>query len=188
MVTRCASEKPFGRSCVSSNPFSYRLYLFFHFLDHFCSYQDPILKSIPTQRRLTGSPIKKLKRCHLNGALIVVVECKLYQWQELFPMFLLVHHVHTQHIFKDLVHHFCLPICLRVIRGIKVKLGFQGLLENNPKSSCKHQSSIGYDPFRHAMQSHNLADKNYSYVWRLIRCTHWDKMCTLRQSVNYHEK
>jgi hypothetical protein len=102
-------------------------------------------------------------------------------------MFLLVHHANTQHIFQDLVHHFYLPVYFRVICGIKVKLGFHGLLETSPKSSCKHQSSIRYDPFRLAMKSHNLTDKNSSYVWRLIHCTHWDKMCTLRQSVNYHK-
>jgi hypothetical protein len=60
------------------NPMSYRLHLFFHFLNHLWSYQEPILKSIPTQRRPTWSSIKKLKRFHLNGTLIVVAVCKLY--------------------------------------------------------------------------------------------------------------
>jgi hypothetical protein len=44
----------------------------------------------------------------------------------------------------------------------KVKLGSQGILETSPRSSCKHRSSIRYDPFRHAKQSHNIAGKNSS--------------------------
>jgi len=138
--------------------FSYRFHLLFHFLDLFWSYEDPILKLIPTQRCLTWSPVKKLKRHHLNGALIVVVVCKLYQWQELFPKLFLVYHVHMQNILQDLVLSFCLPVCLWVI------FGSQGLLETTPKSSRKHRSMIGYGPFRHTMQSQYLTDKKSSYV------------------------
>jgi hypothetical protein len=94
------------------NPLYYHLHFFFHFLDCFWSYQDPILNSIPTQWRSKRFPLKEIKWFHLNGTLIVVVVCKLYHWQELFPMFLLVHHVHTQYIFQNLVHSFSLPICL----------------------------------------------------------------------------
>jgi hypothetical protein len=97
------------------NSLSYNFHLFFHFLDFFWSYQDPILNSIPAQWHLTRSPVKKLKRCHLNDTLIVFVVCKFYNWQELFPTFLLVHYIHTQHIFQNLVHYLYLPICLRVI-------------------------------------------------------------------------
>jgi hypothetical protein len=117
------------------NPLSYRFHLFFHFLDRFWSYQDPILKSIPAQRRLTWSPVKKLEWCHLNGALIVVVVCKLYQWKELFPMLMLVHHIHTQHIFQDLVHSFYLPVCLKVICVLKlswVPKASWKLVQNHP--------------------------------------------------------
>jgi hypothetical protein len=93
---------------------------------------------------------------------------------------MLIHHVHTQHILQDLVRSFCFPIFLLVIHSTKVKLGSQGLLESSPKSSCKHRSSIKYDPFRYTMQYHYLADKKSSYVWRVICCMHRDKMCTLR--------
>ena len=109
-------------------PLSYGFHLVFHFLDHFRSPQDPILKPIPTQRRPTRSPVKKLERCHLNGALIIVVVCKFYQWQEFFPTLLLVHHIHTQHILQDLVCSLDLPVCFWVICDTKVKLGSQGLL------------------------------------------------------------
>ena len=146
------------------DPFPYCFHLIFHFLDHLWFHKEPILKPIPTQRRLTWSPVKKLKRRHLNGALITVVICKLCQWKEFFPMLLLVHHVHTQHILQYLVFSFGLPICLRVIHGTKVKLGSQGLLEASPKSSCKHRSLIGYDPLRHTIKSHNPTDKKSSYV------------------------
>ena len=60
------------------NPLSYGLNLLFHFLDHFWSHQDPILKPIQTQGRPTWSPVKKLERRHLNGALVTVVVSKLY--------------------------------------------------------------------------------------------------------------
>jgi hypothetical protein len=93
------------------DPLYYFFHLVFHFLDHFRSHQDPILKLIPNQRPLTRSPIKKLEGHHINGALITVVICKLYQWQEFFPMPLWVHHVHTQHIFQDLVWSLSLPVC-----------------------------------------------------------------------------
>jgi hypothetical protein len=165
------------------NPLSYHLHFLFHFLDRFWSYQDPILKMILAQRCLTQFPIKKLKRYHLNVALIVVVVRKLYQWQELFPQLFLVHHAHMQHIFQDLVRSFYLSISIWVIHDAKVKLGSQGLLETSPKSSCKHRSSIGYDPLGNAMQSHNLADKNSSYVWYLIHHTHGDK-CELFVSMS----
>jgi hypothetical protein len=169
------------------NPLSYCFHLIFHFLDHFWSHQDPILKSIPTQRHLTRSSIKKLERCHLNGALVAIVISKFYQWQELFPTLLLVHHVHVQHAFQDLVCSFGMPVCLRVICSTKVKLGPQGLLETSPKSSSKHQSLIGYNPLRHAMQPHNLTDENSFYLRCLIHHTHRNTMSTLRQSVDYHK-
>jgi len=92
---------------------------------------------------------------------------------------MLVHHVHKQHILQDLVHSFCLPICLWVICCTKVKLGSQGILETSPKSSYKHRSSIGYDPLRKSMKYHNIADKKSSCVWILIRRMHREKMCTL---------
>jgi hypothetical protein len=120
------------------NPLYYRLHLFFHLLDNFWPYQDPILKSIPTQWRLTRSPVKKLKLCHLNGTLLAIFVCKLYQWQEIFPILLLVDYIHTQHILQNLVRSFYLPICLGVIRCTKVQLCSQGLFETGPKSSCKH--------------------------------------------------
>jgi hypothetical protein len=59
-------------------PLSYGFHLLFHFLDRFWSHQDPILKPIPTQEHPTRSPIKKLKRRHLNGALVTVVMSELY--------------------------------------------------------------------------------------------------------------
>jgi hypothetical protein len=62
-----------------------------------------------TQRHLKQSPIKKLERHHLNGALVTIVICEFYQWQELFPMLLLVHHVHVQPVFQDLVCSFVYP-------------------------------------------------------------------------------
>jgi hypothetical protein len=169
------------------DPLYYCFHVIFHFLDHFWSHQDPILKLIPTQRHLTWSPVKKHEIGHLNGALITVVICKFYQWQEFLPMLLLVHHVHTQHILQDLVCSFGLPVCLWVIRGAKFKLGSQGLLESSSKSSGKHQYSIGYNPLRHVVQPHNITDENSSYVRCLIRHTHMNKMSTLRQSVNYHK-
>jgi hypothetical protein len=102
-------------------------------------------------------------------------------------MLLLVHNVHAQHVFQSLVHSFCLPISLWVIRNTKVNLGSQGLLETRPKSSSKHQSSIGYNPLRHAMQPHNLTDENSSNVRCLICRTHRNKVITLRQSVYYYK-
>jgi hypothetical protein len=119
-------------------PLSYCFHLVFHFLDLFWSHQDLILKLIPTQRHSTRSPIKKLERRHLNGALITSFICELYQWEELFAMFLLVHSIHAQNILQDLVCFLGLPVYLQVICGTKVKLGSQGLLETSPKSSCKH--------------------------------------------------
>jgi hypothetical protein len=169
------------------DPLSYCFHLIFHFLDRLWSHQDPILKLIPTQRRLTQSPIKKLERRHLNGALVTVVISEFYQWKEFFPTLLLVHHVHAQHVFQCLVCSFGLPISLWVIHSTKVKLGSQGLLETSPKSSSKHRSLIGYNPLRHAMQPHNLIDENSSYVRCLICRTHWNKMSTLHQSVDYHK-
>jgi hypothetical protein len=102
------------------NPLSYHLHLFFHLLDCFWFYQNLILKSPLTQWRPTRSSVKRLKRCHLNGTLIFVVTHKVYQWQELFVMHLLVHHIHTQHIFKNLVCSFCLLVSLRVLCCTKV--------------------------------------------------------------------
>jgi hypothetical protein len=120
------------------DPLSYCFHFIFHFLDRFWSHQDPILKPIPTQRRLTRSPVKKLEKHHLNGALVTFVICEFYQWQEFFPTLMLVHHVHVQHVFQDLVCSFGLLVYLRVICSTKVKLGSQGLLETSPKLSSKH--------------------------------------------------
>jgi hypothetical protein len=133
------------------NPLSYCFHFLFHFFDRFSSHQDPILKPIPTQRHQTQSLIKKLKRCHLNGALVAVVISEFHQWQEFFPMIFLVHHVHAQHVLQGLVCSFGLSVSLRVIHSTKVKLGSQGLLETCPKSSSKHRSLIRYNPLRHAM-------------------------------------
>jgi hypothetical protein len=133
------------------DPLSYCLHLIFHFLYFLWSHQDPIVKMIQTQRHPTRSPINKLERHHLNGALVTVVICEFYTWKELFPMLLLVHHVHEKHVFQDLVFSFGLLVCLRVIHSTKVKLGSQGLLETSPKSSSKHRSSIRYNPLGHAM-------------------------------------
>jgi hypothetical protein len=144
------------------DPLSYSFNLIFQFLDHFWPHQDPILKLIPTQMRPTWSPIRKLERPHLNGTLVTVVISEFYQWQELFPTLLLVHHVHVQHVFQGLVHSFGLPVSLRGIHSTIVKLGSQGLLETSPKSSSEHQSSIRHSPIRHAMQPHNLTDENSS--------------------------
>jgi hypothetical protein len=116
------------------DPLYYCFHLIFHFWDHFWSHQDPILKSIPTQRHPTWSPVKKLERLHLNGALVTVVICKFHQWQEFFPMHMLVHHVHAQHFFQDLVCSFDSSVSLWVIHSTKVKLGSQGLLETSSKS------------------------------------------------------
>jgi hypothetical protein len=157
------------------DPLYYCFQLIFHFLDHFWSHQDPILKSILTQRHPTSSPVKKLERHHINGALINVVIRKIYQWKELFPMILLVLNIHMKHILQDLFFSFSLPVYLRVIRGTKVKLGSQGLLETSPKSSSKHRFSIGYNPLMYVMELHNLADENSSYVRCLIRRTHRNK-------------
>jgi hypothetical protein len=133
------------------DPLSYCFHLIFHFLDHLWFHRDPILKSIPTQKHPTWSPIKKLKRGHLNGALLTVLISEFYQWQEFFPMLMLVHHVHVKHVFQDLVCLFGFLFYIRVIRGTKVKLGSQGLLETSPKLPSKHRFSIGYNPLRNAM-------------------------------------
>jgi hypothetical protein len=101
-------------------------------------------------------------------------------------MSLLVHHIHAQHFFQDLVCSFGLPISLRVIRNTKFKLGSQGLLETSPKSSGKHHSSIINNPLRHTMKPHNITDENSSYFRCLIRHMHRNKMSTLHQSVDYH--
>jgi hypothetical protein len=167
------------------DPLFYSFHLIFHFLDHFWSHQDPILKPIPTQRCLTWSPVKKLEWFHLNGALLGVVIRKFYQWKEFFPILLLVHNVHAQHILQGLVCSFNLTVCLRVIRGTKFKLGSQDLLETSPKSSSKHRSSIGYNPLTHAMQPHNIFDENSSYVRCMIHHMHRNQMITLCQSVDY---
>jgi hypothetical protein len=120
------------------HPFSYCFHFLFHFLDHFLSHQDPILKPISTQRHPTWSPVKKLKRCHLNGSLVTIVISEFYQWKEFFQSLLLVHYVHVQHVLQGLVGSFDLSVSLRVIHSTKVKLGSQGLLETSPKSSSKH--------------------------------------------------
>jgi hypothetical protein len=133
------------------DPLSYCFHLIFHFLDHFWSHQDPILKMIPTQRHMTWSPIKKLERCRLNRALVTVFICEFYQWQEFFPMLMLVHHIHAQHVFQYLVCSFGLTVCLQVIRNTKVKLSSKGLLETSPKLSRKHRSSIAYNTLWHSM-------------------------------------
>jgi hypothetical protein len=146
------------------DPLSYSLHLIFHFLDLFWSHQDPILKPVPSQRRPTWSVVKKLERLHLNGALIIVVIHKLYQWKDFFPTLLLLHNIHMQHVLQDLVCSFNLPICLRVICSSKVKLGSQGLLETSPKSSYKHRSSIGYNHLRNAMKTHNLTDETLAML------------------------
>ena len=114
------------------DPLSYCFHLIFHFLHRFWSHQDPILKPIQTQGCLTGLPLKKPERCHLNGSLITFFICKFYQWQEFFPILLLVHHIHAQHVFQGLVCMFCMSIRLWVIRSTKVKLSSQGLLETRP--------------------------------------------------------
>jgi hypothetical protein len=146
------------------DPLSYSLHLIFPFLDHFWSHQGPILKSIPTKRCLTRSPIKKLEGHHLNVALVIIVIGEFYQWKEFFPMLLLVHHIHAKHVFQGLVHSFDLPVSVQVIPSTKVKLDSQGLLETSPKLSSKHRSSIGYNPLRYTLQPHNLTDENSSYV------------------------
>jgi hypothetical protein len=106
---------------------SYSLHLIFQLLDRFSSHQDPILKSIPTQRNLTWSPIKDIKRRHLNRALVNVFIREFYMWKKFFSMLLLVHHIHAQHVFQGLLYSFGLPICLRVICSTKFKSGSQGL-------------------------------------------------------------
>jgi hypothetical protein len=164
-------------------PLFYCLHFLFHFLDSFCSHQDPILKPIQTQRCLIQSPINKRERRHLYGALVIVVIREFHQWQEFFPMILLVHHVHVQHVLQGLVCLFGLPISLQVIHRTEVKLGSQGLMETRPKSSSKHQCTIGYNPLRYAIQHHNLTDENYSYVRCVICCTHINKVITLHQSI-----
>ena len=102
-------------------------------------------------------------------------------------MLLLVHHVHAQHVLQGLVHLFGLPVSLRVVHSIEVKLGSQGLLETRPKSSSKHRSSIGYNLLRYAMQPHNLTDENSHYVRCLIRRAHRNNVSTLLQSVYYYK-
>jgi hypothetical protein len=120
------------------HPLSYRLYLFFQFLDCFWSYQDPILESIPTQRHLTRSPIKKLKWHHLNGALIVVVVHKLGQWTRTNPN-IYVGPTHTYATQPSQIGSFLQSSCLS--QG-HVVLNFSGVpkasWETHPKSSCKH--------------------------------------------------
>jgi hypothetical protein len=133
------------------NPLYYCLDLFFHFLDHLWSHQDPILQLILNQRRPTWSTVKKLERHHINGALVTVVISKFYQWPEFFPTLLLVHHIHAQHVLQGLFRSFVLPVSLQVIHSTEVKLGSQGLLETSPKLSSKHRSPIRYNPLRHAM-------------------------------------
>jgi hypothetical protein len=113
------------------DPLYYCFHLIFHFLDLFWSHQVSILMPIPTQRHLTWSPVKKIERRHLNGALITVVICQFYQWQEFLPTLMLVDQVHVQHVLQYLVCSFGLPVCLWVIRYTKVKLGSEGLLETS---------------------------------------------------------
>jgi hypothetical protein len=49
-------------------PLSYGFHFLFHFLDRFWSHQDSILQLIPTQGRLTWSPIRNSK-----GAILMVL-------------------------------------------------------------------------------------------------------------------
>ena len=102
------------------NHLYYCFHLLFNFLDQFWSHQDPILKPIQTQGRPTWSPIKEIKRRHLNGALVTVVVSELYERQEFLPTLLLVHHVHAQHVFQGLVRSFCLSVNLWVICSTKI--------------------------------------------------------------------
>ena len=74
-----------------------------------------------------------------------------------------------------------------MIRSTKVKLGSQGFLEDHPKLSSKHPSTIRYNPLRHAMQPHNLTDENSRHVRCLICHTHRNKVGTLHQSVYHHK-
>jgi hypothetical protein len=112
------------------DPLSYSFHLIFHFLDLLLVPPGPYPQVIPNSRHLTRSPIKKMERHHLNGALVNVVISEFYKWKLFLPMLPLVHHVHSQHIFHGLVRSFGLPVSLQVICSTKVKLGSQGLLEN----------------------------------------------------------
>jgi hypothetical protein len=59
--------------------------------------------------------IKSLKWCHLDALLIAVIIRKLSQLQTFVPLFRKGDDTSSQHVFKHLVHLFCLTIGLGMV-------------------------------------------------------------------------
>ena len=108
--------------------------LLLHFLEQFWSKHNPVHWLIPSHWCPTPSSIQSFIRTHPQGCLLSIVISKLYQVQVIFPLGWFVHHVHANHIFKNLINSLCLPICLRMVCSAEV---LYLNLQTNPSKNWK---------------------------------------------------
>ena len=70
--------------------------LFFHILKHIQSYMNFVNWITPANRIITTTTIECIKRGHPQGLLVSIIISELFQWAIIFPLSLLVHHIHPQ--------------------------------------------------------------------------------------------
>jgi hypothetical protein len=75
----------------------------------------PLARLNPVQRCTTTMTIQGFEGCHSETLLITVVVRELSQQQTVVPFVLIVQHTSSEHIFKNLIHSFCLTIGLQMI-------------------------------------------------------------------------
>jgi hypothetical protein len=86
---------------------------YFHGLyDKVRAKDQPLARLDQVQRCMTSAAIQSFEGCHSETLLIIVVVRELNQRQTLAPFVLIVRHTSLEHIFKNLIHSFCLTIGL----------------------------------------------------------------------------
>ena len=101
----------------------YLSHLLFHLLQHVGSKRNPVYRITPADWSVTWSTIEGFEGTHRQGCLVAIVVGELYKWQVVFPLPGLMHYMHYYHVFKYLIHSFCLSIGLRVIGSAKQQFG-----------------------------------------------------------------
>jgi hypothetical protein len=103
--------------------------------------KDHSLTRLNLAQRCTTSAAKQcFERCRSETLLVIVVVRELSQQQALVPFVLIVQHTSLEHIFKTLVHSFCLTIGLQMISQIVDQM--------RPKDacSCNQKRAVKWGP------------------------------------------
>ena len=113
-----------------------------HFLEHFKPNKESSYWITLVDRSIATPPIQCLKWTHSNGLILSILACKIYKWKVLLPLLGLMYYIHPQHVFKDLIHHLCLPICLWMICCTKFHLYPQTCKQFLPKHLSELSISV----------------------------------------------